>query len=217
MNITEVAIEDCKYKEAIDLSMRLDRALYKTVDIDATLMLMRAPDTNYIGGDGVSLVNTALSLPMSGSFSNTLATPMSPSTELINTVFATLAQMPGHDGQIEGYEIEKVVYPPAQHFAWLETLGSKLRPDSGNFAAINIANSAQGAVDITPVMNKYWTNTTTNSAFITNAENGLQFKWRVKPKGRSWVDNSATMMKFAIRARWARKWSDPRGFFFNAA
>jgi hypothetical protein len=216
MVITEEAQEDCKYKDVIRLALRLERSMYKTIDIDGSLRLMRATDTGYVGGDGLCLANSAHTLPYGGSFSNTLATPLSPSVELINTVWTALQTMPGHDGQIEGYEVKKVVYPPAQHWAWLTILGSKMNPEAGNFAAINPAGPG-GEFDITPVCNKFWQNTTTNSGFITDAGNGLQFKYRVKPSGRSWAENNNTLMKFAIRARWACKWSDARGYFHNNA
>lgn len=214
MNISEEADEDAKYPEVIDLAMRLDRSMYKTIDTDITLVLARATDANFIGGDAVSLASTAHPLPASGTFSNTLVTPMSPSPELVSVVWSTLAVLPGHDGNIEGYDIEKVVYPPAQHFAWLTVLKSKLNPEAGNFAAVNIVNSGLD-YEIQPVCNKYWQNTTTNCGFITSADNGIQFKYRRKPTGRSWVDNNTQVMKFSITARWSRLWSDPRGYFHN--
>lgn len=212
MNITEEAIDDCKYKEVIAIAKRLDRSMYKTIDIDGTFPLMRMADTNYVGGDGVTLANSAHPLVNGGSFSNTLATPLSPSPVLVATVWSTLQVMPGHDGIIEGYEIEKVVYPPAQHFAWATILKSKMNPEAGNFAAINVVNNE---LDIKPVSVKYWSSSTTQCGFITSADNGLQFKYRKKPTGRSWVDNNNWVMKFSTGARWARGWSDPRGFFGN--
>lgn len=217
MVITEEALQDSKYKEVIRLALRLERSMYKTIDIDSTLMLMRATDSNYVGGDLVSLANSAHPLVGGGTVSNTLATPMSPSVELLNTVWTALKVMPGHDGQIEGYDIEKVVYPAAQEWAWQVILGSKMNPEAGNFAAINPAGPGGTYSGITPVCNPFWQNTTTNCGFITNVDNGLQFKYRSKPKGRSWTEHAEMVMKYAISARWARKWSDFRGYFHNNA
>ena len=61
---------------------------------------------------------------------------------------------------------------------------------------------------------KYWTNTTTNWGLISAVDNGFKFKWRRKPRSRSWVDNDQEIMKYGISARWARGWSDPRCILF---
>ena len=63
MIITEEAMEDNKYPEAIRLAKRLNRALFKTFDIDNTNMLIRAANASYVGGDGVSLASASHTLP----------------------------------------------------------------------------------------------------------------------------------------------------------
>ncbi len=72
-------------------------------------------------------------------------------------------------------------------------------------------------MNIDAVEVKYWSNTTTNWGIITNADNGVQAKWRRKPRSKSWVENDNETMKYSISARWARGWSDARGFFFSNA
>lgn len=210
MSISQEAIEDTKYSRALQGARRIKRAIYKTADYDATFMLIRAFNSSYVGGDSQPLGSASHTLPQGGTFSNVFATNMSPSVQAVSVARSAVGKMLGHDGLIQGYELDKVVFPLEQQTVWEEILGSKMRPDAGNFAAINVANQK---MDIKPVPVKYWSTTTTNYGFITSAENGLKWYWRIKPEGRSWVDNDQTTVKFAARARWARGWSDARGFF----
>lgn len=211
--VTDEAMEDNKYPETLRLAKRLDRAIYKTFDIDNTNILIRAQNASYVGGDGVPLASASHTLPNGGTWSNTLATPLAPSRIALITVISLLKKIPGHDGIVDGVEARKVVYPTEQWGVWGGILGSKMAPEPGNFAEINVLKE----LDIDQVAVKYWSNTTTNWGVITNADNGIQAKWRRKPRSKSWVENDNETMKYSISARWARGWSDARGFFFSNA
>lgn len=212
--VTDEAVEDTKYPEVLKLGKRLSRALYKTVDIDCANILVRAANSSYTGGDGVSLANSAHTLPSGGTFSNTFATPLAPSRIAVGAAVSLMRKFPGHDGVTEGVEPKKIVHPTEQWMTWSGILNSTLAPEAGNFAEIN---AVKRDLDITAVANKYWSNTSTNWAIITDADNGLQLRWRRKPKKNSWVENDNETMKYSITARWSRGWSDPRGFFFSNA
>src|SRR6478736_4993880 len=212
--VTDEAVEDNKYPEILKLGKRLSRALYKTVDIDMTNMLVRAANTSYTGGDGVALASASHTLPNGGTFSNTFATPMAPSRIAVGAAVSLMRKFPGHDGVTEGVEPKKIVHPTEQWMAWSGILNSSLAPEPGNFAEIN---AVKRDLNIEAVPVKYWSNTTTNWGIITDAENGLKMKWRRKPRKNSWVENDNETMKYSITARWSRGWSDPRGFFFSNA
>lgn len=211
--VTDEAMEDNKYPETLRLAKRLDRAIYKTFDIDMTSILIRATNTSYVGGDGVPLASAAHTMPGGGTFSNTLSVPMAPSALALATVRSLVMKLPGHDGITEGYDIKKCVFPTEQWAVWKQILGSEKSPEAGNFAAINAVYD----LDIKPVPVKYWNNTTTNWGVITDVDNGIQAKWRRKPKSNSWVENDNETMKYSVSARWASGWSDARGFFFSNA
>lgn len=216
MMATEEALDDNKYPEIVNLARRLKRSALKTQEIDTSLMLMRMTNTSYVGGDGLCLANSAHTTPDGSTFSNVMATPLSPSPEAVQVAWTVTATMIGHDGHVEGYGLDKVVYPPAQHFAWATVLRSEMNPENGNFAAINVVNSS--AIDkITPVSNKYWLNSTTNYGFITDAEGGLNIRFRKPMTSRSTDDFDNLQMKFSIHYRSARGWSDARGFYGVAA
>lgn len=205
--VTEEAMEDAKYPKAISAARRLKRALYKTIDIDATNILVRAFNSAYVGGDSVSLSSTAHTLPQGGTFSNQMATPQSPSRAAVIVATTQMRKFPGHDGLTEGYEPKAVIHPVDQWAAWDVILHSTHAPEPGEFNAINVV---QSTLDIEAVPNKYWSNTTTNWIMKTNCDNGPKFLWRRRPKSRTWVDNDQELMKYSISARWARGWSDPR-------
>jgi hypothetical protein len=214
MIVSEEAIEDLKYDKVVQAAKRNNRALWKLVDFDATLILVRATNTSFVGGDSQPLASASHSLPGGGTYSNVMATPMSPSKAALVIARAQLMQMVGHDGLIDGVEPKKVVFPVQQWGVWEELLSSKYDPTPGSFNAVNVVNKE---MSLTPVPVKYWTNTTTNWGLITDADLGLMWLWRRKPKSNTWVTEDKTMMNYAISARWSRGWVNPRSFFFSEA
>lgn len=210
LNVTDEAIEDSKYPQIIKASKRLVRAMWKTVDVDATFILIRGFDTNYVGGDGQPLWSASHTTRTGQTFSNLMGTPASPSVQALITARAQLEQMIGHDGVIEGYEMKKIIAPPDQRGAWEVILNSTYHPDPGQFNAVNVANRY---MQLDLCINKYWTTTTTNWAAKTDAEDGIKFMWRRRPKSNQWVEQDHESMKYSITARWARGWTDPRGSY----
>lgn len=209
--VSEEAMEDTKYPQSIIAARRIKRALWKTADIDATFLLARMANASYTGGDGQPLSSASHTLPNGGTFSNQMATPFSPSVTALSIVRANLRKMVGHDGLIEGYEMERILCPVEQETVWQEILGSDKRPENGNFSTMNAFYKNRSSLEVKPL--KFWSNTTTNWVVQTDAENGLQFRWRRRPESRTWVDNGHTMMCYAMTARWSRGWSDPRSTY----
>jgi hypothetical protein len=213
LNISKEAQEDNKYKEAVPLARMLKRSIWQTADMVATLMLIRAENTGYLGGDQVTLASNAHTMPHGGTFSNTMATPMSPSNQALIAARAAVGTLPGLNGIRSPLMAEKVLFPKEQESVWDILLGSAKSPEPGQFNAINIAYK----MNLTPVAIHHWTNTTTNWALTTDAENGLNFFWRVKPEGSTWMENDYTTIKFGIRARFDAGWTNARGLYFVGA
>ena len=208
--ITEEAMEDKKYPEAIQLSERLKRAGWKTADIDATLMLVRATNSSFVGGDAVSLASTSHTLPAGGTFSNMMTVAASPSRIAVAQLMSQAKKLPGHDSITEGYGFKCVVCPVEQWYVWEGLTKSDKAPEPGAFNEINVVKGM--FEDVYPL--PFWNNTTTNWGVITDADNGLNFKWRRKFRSRTWVDNDQEVMKHGLSARWSRGWSDARGILF---
>lgn len=213
--VTEEALEDGKYKQVINAAKRCKRALWKTADVDAALLLIRAENASYTFGDGVSLASASHTLPDGSTFSNTMATPLSPSRGAVIEAWTAVRKLPGHDGVVtDNLRLKDVICPVDQGPTWDVIMGSSKAPEAGQYNAINVVsqNYKLGKVE-----NVYWDTTTTNYAYRTTAENGFSFRWRRKPRSRSWGDNDQELTKWGISARWARSISDKRGVYFVGA
>ena len=206
--ISREAMKDRKYEEAIRFAGRLKRAMWKTVDIDVTNILIRGHDSNYPGGDNVQLWSNAHTLPHGGTWSNIMATPMSPSRAAVIIATSQIAKYPGHDGVTEGYSPTKVLCPTEQWAVWKGLVLSEKAPENDH-NEINVVKDLFGGYgDVVP--NKYWNNTTTNWALKTDCPDGFNHRWREKPYSSTWVDNSNLLMNYSINARWDNGWSDAR-------
>jgi hypothetical protein len=207
--ITEEAKEDSLYDEVINTARYLKISLFKTVEYDAAAVLARGFNTAYVGGDGLPLWSASHTLPGGGTYSNLMAVPMSPSVQAVETARAQAMKYPALNGLIEGFQLNKVVFPTEQWGAWQRICGSSMSPEAGNFAAINVVNQK---MSIEPVEVKYWTNTTTNYMFLTDIDKkqGLKWKWKRRPKMKTWLDNDQEVEKASMTGRWSRLWSDPR-------
>ena len=209
--ITDIALEDSKYKEIIQATKRVNRAMWKTVAYDAANIFVRGWNTNFVFGDGQPLFSSSHTIPDGGTFSNTMAVPMSPSLAALIVVQSTISKWPGHDGTVgDSYRMMKVISPIDQWAVWGTILGSEKDPKAGNFAAINIVKRD---FDVKVCATPFWRNTTTNWAVKTDCPNGLKWFWRRRPRSRQWLDNDFEIRKFGISARWARGISDPRGVY----
>ena len=214
LQITEELDEDGKYNDQyVNAAARLKRAVYKTLETDCANVINRATSSSYVGGDGLSLASSSHTLPGGGgTFSNTLAVAFSPSRAAMIVVRNNLAVLPGHDGIVEGYEPKSVVFHPTQWGVWMGILGSANVPESPN----NEVNVVKTEMGIKPIECKFLTSTT-NWSVVTNAKRGLILFWRRKPKARTWYDEAMEIINYGISARWARGWTDPRGFYFSNA
>lgn len=213
--VTEEAMDDSKYPKVIAAVKRLKRAGFKTKDIDATNVLVRAVNASFPGPDGVALGSASHPLAAGGTFSNLLATPVAPSTAGWNSAIAQLDQMVDHDGLIEGYKAVAVLHPVQQRGVWTQLLNSQMDPEMGNFSAVNVIKKYDN--DIKRVQLKYWTNTTTNWCLQTDADNGFQMRDRKKWSSKTWIEYNQELMNYSLSARWDTGFSDPRcALFVNA-
>lgn len=212
LKVTEEALDDGKYPEAIKAAMRLKMSAWQTVDVDAALLLARMFDTNYFGGDGLPLGSASHTLPGGGTYSNIMATPMTPSVQSISLLRTQAAKMPGHNGIVWGYKIKGFIFPVEHWDTFAEIVGSRMAPEAGNFARINVVNQNMKIRQEDLVENHHWNNTETNWAAFTNCEEGrLKWFWRKKPRSTQWLTNSHQVLNYSISYRATRGWNDARG------
>ena len=210
MIVTEEALEDSKYEDIIQAGKRTKRSMIKTFEVDAALQLARGFNSTYSFGDGQPVWSSSHTLAQGGTFSNTMATPMSPSRVAMMNVRAQALKLPDYAGIVEGYLIKKIVCPVDQVSVWEGIVMSTHAPEPGAFNEINVVNQTMDLAKADIIANPYWDNTTTNWAVFTEAELGFRWKWRRKIRSRSWVENSQELMQYAISARYARGMTNPR-------
>jgi hypothetical protein len=213
LDVTEEALEDNKYDKTIRAASRLKRIAYKSIDIDAANLLGRATNSSYVGGDGVSLASTSHTLPDGSTWSNMFATAVTPSRIAIQTGWAQVRKYPGHDGITEGYGLKRILCPIEQEQGWIGITDSEKAPEPGAFNEINTVRRMK--LEVKGL--RHWSNTTTAWAIQTDCENGLQIRFRRKPRSRSWVENSNEIMSYSISYRLSRGWSDARNILFSNA
>lgn len=212
IKVTEEAIKHGKYPQAIKAAVRLKKAAWQTVDVDAALVLARMFDTNYVGGDGQPLASASHTLPHGGTFSNLMATPMTPSVASIALLRTQARKMPGHNGITSGHKITGFVYPVELWQVFAEITGSAMDPENGNFARVNVVKKNMGISSEDCVEVPHWNNTETNWAAMTDADEGkLTWYWNERPKSRQWVTNSHMVLNYAIYYLATRGWNDARG------
>lgn len=205
--VSEEAIADNKYDKAIDQTQQLRRALDLTQEYLAANVFINAFTSNFNGGDSVSLCNSAHKLPKGGTYSNTLATPMSLSETAVETMAVNLAKLPSSNGYIVGgYNIKHLVIPKDLMFRAARILKSDLQNDTSN----NAINVLKKDFSIGYASNAYLTSTT-NWFSVTDAENGLRWIWRQKPKfNQHNVEDNMTLRCNANMRILGPGWSNPR-------
>lgn len=206
--VTEEASEDAKYPQVLSAARRLKRAMWKTVDYEAANVLIRGFNTDYVGGDNVCLWSASHTIPGGATFSNLMGTPVAPSVQAVTVATTQIKKFVGHDGLFDKIMPKCIVCPVDQWEAWSVITKSTHRPEAGEINAINVVNN-ELKLDVYP--NVYWSTTTTNWAMMTDADNGLRWKWRVRPESKSWTNEGPGIFMYRIRARWARLWTDARG------
>lgn len=213
LHVAEEAIEDSKFDKYINAARRLLRSAYKTQDIDAVNLLLRATNTAYVGGDQQPLASATHALPYGGTWSNVATVYQTPSrAALINAITAT-GKYPSPNGIIEGYSAVKILVPLAQWATWEGIVKSQFVPESNN-NELNVVGpkGSQGGIQVIPI--KYLdAGSTTFWAVVTDADNGLQWRNRRKVRSRTWVDNDAEVMKYGVSYRSAKGWADARGYY----
>ena len=213
MAISHEAAEDKKYEEAVMLTKSLRRAAHQTIDLLCTSMISNGFDSNFPLGDGLSLFNAAHTIPNGSTYRNLATEALSPSTISYGVVRSAVRVLPDHAGIRNGSEVIRVLCPFEQEPTWEEIVYSKMRPDAGNFAAINIVNRDMVGNKAVIIPLRFWDDTTTRWCVQTDADHGACLYERKKPTGVSWVDDSGLTLHEGIFMRIAFGVVDARSFY----
>lgn len=201
--MTEEVVEDgpSEWAKAIKLSTHAERAVRKTAMIDGASLFCTGFSTAYPVADGCAMFSASHTLPGGSLYSNLMAVPLGPSYAGIVAAISDCKVMPDNEGLRAGYAIKKLLHPVEQWAEWEVVFGSSMQPTPGNYSAINVVNRNFGSIERIEL--KFWDNTTVNWACVTDAEDGLQWKWKRRPRTDTWVDEGREVMKNKRSARYA--------------
>ena len=210
-SITEEAVEDNLYDS---LSSRytkaLARAMAYTKQVKAASILNNGFSSAYVGGDGVSLFNTAHPLVSGGTNSNTFTTQADLNETSLEAAVIQIAGWTDERGLLIAAKPRKLVVPPSLMFVAKRLLDTELRVGTTD-NDIN-ALKAMGSIPEGYKVNHFLTDS--NGWFlITDVPNGLKHFVRTPLQNSMDGDFDTGNVRYKARERYSFGWSDPLGTF----
>lgn len=209
LKFTEEAIEDNLY-----LSLGSEGARSMMTSMNFTKEVRRAnvlnfsQDSNFPGGDGVSLLNTAHPLGNGSTLSNLLATPAQLSESAMEELQIQIAQWTDEAGIPREWMVKKLVVPEQLKYVAYRLLKSQYQPDTdlNNVNALNVSGDNPSM----PSVNRYLTSST-RWFFTTNCRNGLKAFSRIPLTKKMEGDFETGDLRMKLRERYSEGWTNPRG------
>jgi hypothetical protein len=210
-SITEEAIEDNLYDS---LSARytkgLARAMAYTKQVKAAAILNNGFSAQYVGGDGVSLFNSAHPLVNGGTNGNTPVTPADLNETSLEAAVIAIAAWTDERGLLIAAKPRKLIVPPALMFVATRLLDTELRVGTNNNDINALKNN--GSVPEGYTVNHFLT--ATNAWFLTtDVPNGLKHFERVPLQNSMDGDFDTGNVRYKSRERYSFGWSDPLGIY----
>ena len=210
-SITEEAIEDNLYDS---LSARytkgLARAMAYTKQVKAASILNNAFNSQYVGGDGVSLLNSAHPLVNGGTNANTPSTPADLNETSLENAVIQIAAWTDERGLLIAARPKKLIVPPALMFVATRLLDTELRVGTNNNDLNAIKNN--GSIPEGYTVNHFLT--APNAWFLTtDVPNGLKHFERVSLQNSMDGDFDTGNVRYKSRERYSFGWSDPLGIY----
>ena len=205
--LTKVLVEDGDHiRIGTTYAKHLAQSLIETKETRCANVLNRAFNSSYLGGDGVSLSNSAH--PIIGStFSNMLATPAALSQTSLEQVLIQIRKAVDNNGKKIRLEGNRLVISPDNIFQGEVLLKSVLRAGTTN-NDINPVKS-MGMLEPEPVVLSRLTSTTAWWVH-TNAPVGLQVMKRRALEKSMEGDFETDSIRYKATERYIEGWTDPR-------
>lgn len=206
--LTEELIEDGDHISISSIyTQHLARAHRITEEIVHAAPLNNATNGAFVGGDGVTLLNTAHPLAGGGTFSNTLTTAANLSSAALEQLLIQARTAPDERGnKLIAVKPLRLIIAPDNEFNADRILNSTLRPGTANndINAIRNMGYLRDVVTLTQLTNP-------NVYFIqTDAPRGLIHKTRAGMKRAMEGDFESGSMRYKARQRFAVNVTDPR-------
>jgi hypothetical protein len=210
--VTEEELEDDQYADVSNSRAgSLAFSMRTTEEVVHANILNRAFNASYVGGDGVSLINT--SHPTVGGLQSNLITAADLSEASLEDGLKAIMQMRNARGLNIPVVGRKLIVSTFDAFNAERIVGSTLRPGSAN-NDINAMKSL-GMLPDGVVVNHYLTDT--DAWFIkTDVEEGLMSFWRRNARLEKDNDFDTSNAKAKSTMRFAAGWADFRALVGSA-
>lgn len=209
--VTREAFEDDQYDVvAAKRAKELAFSMRQTKETVASNVYNRAFNSSYVGGDGVSMVNSAHPNAVGGTFANTLATNANLSEAALEQACIDIARFTNDRGLRIAIMPEKIIIPPELMFEAERIVKSQYRVGTNNndVSALVQMGKFPGGVHV----NHYLTSTT--AWFLrTNCPEGMKYLERRGDTFEEDNDFDNEVAKFKASGRYAFGWTDPRAIY----
>jgi hypothetical protein len=213
-SLTEEAIEDNLYDSlSARYTKALARAMAYTKEVKGAAVLNNAFNSNYTGGDGKSLCNSAHPLVYGSTISNVPATPADLNETSLENAVIQIALWTDERGLLIAAKPKKLVLPPALQFVATRLLETELRVGTtdNDVNALKNNGSIPGGYTVNPWL------TDTNAWFLlTDVPNGLKHFVRTPLATSMDSDFDTGNSRYKARERYSFGFSDPLGVFGSA-
>jgi len=211
--ITREIYEDDLYgKVGAGKAKALARSMRQTKEIIGANVYNRAFDSNYVGGDGVSMLNSAHPNVAGGTFSNVLAVASDLSEAALEQAVIDIAGFRDDRGLLIACKPEQLIIPYQLQFEVKRILGSEGRVGT-DLNDPNVIKDMGIFSNVT--INHYLTDA--DAWFIrTNVKDSIKYFERRGDQFEMDNDFDTENAKFKATARYSFGWSDPRGVYGSA-
>lgn len=209
--LTKVLMEDGDHiRIGSTFSKHLAQSMIETKETLCANLLNFAFTAGYVGGDGVTLINSAHPISQGRSFSNQLSTAAAMSQTSVEQMLIQVRSAVDNNGKRIRLKAEQLIVPPALEFQAEVILKSVLRSGSADNDLNPIKSTGMlpnGAHVVTRLSSsKAWW-------IQTNAENGLMLVMRRPLERSSEGDFETDSMRYKASERYATGWHDPRNVY----
>ena len=211
--LTKVLVEDGDHISiGQTYAKHLAQSLIETKETLCANILNRAFNSSFVGGDGVSLVNSAHPIA-SGTFSNVLTTAANLSQTSLEQMLIQIRNAIDNNGKRIRLTPTKLVLSPSNVFQGEVLLKSVLRAGTGNndinpINSMGMINGGQANLSRLTSTTAWWVQ--------TDAKVGLQLMMRRKLEKSMEGDFETDSMRYKATERYIPGWTDPRTIYGTA-
>lgn len=208
--ITREIYEDDQYgKIGGQKAKALARSMRQTKETNGANIYNRAFNGSYVGGDGVSMINSAHPNVAGGTFSNQIAVASDLSEAALEQAVIDIAGFRDDRGLLIAAKAEKLVIPYQQQFEAKRILGADGRVGTD----LNDPNVLKDMGIFSNVITNHYLTDADAWFILTSVKDGVKYFERRADQFEMDNDFDTENAKFKATARYAFGWSDPRAVY----